>query len=206
MIIKNAQYVISNADWEKCPPPLLPEYAFIGRSNVGKSSLINMLTNHHNLARISGHPGKTQTINHFLINDAWWLVDLPGYGFAKVPATQRRKWEDMIRLYLCNRPNLMMVFVLIDNRLPPQKIDLDFLNKLGEWQIPFLILFTKADKVKQRLGAEHVSDFLKQMAIRWEELPRHIITSAPQKTGRAEILDYLSLCNEQFKARPIHEQ
>src|ERR1044072_8751411 len=135
MIIKSAEYLISNAEWDKCPKPVLPEYAFIGRSNVGKSSLINMLANNDKLAKTSGTPGKTQLINHFLINQAWYLVDLPGYGFAKVSQSARRRWEQMIENYLRKRENLVNVFVLIDSRHTPQKLDLEFINQLGEWQV-----------------------------------------------------------------------
>ena len=149
MIIQDATYVISNADYRQCPAPDLPEYAFIGRSNVGKSSLINMLTQRKGLAKTSQHPGKTQLINHFLINDSWYLVDLPGYGYAKISKTERNKWEHMIYEYLRYRPNLVCTFVLIDSRHEPQRVDLEFMEKLGEEGIPFHLVFTKTDKLKK---------------------------------------------------------
>ena len=147
MEIKTAEYLQSEVDWRKCPAPDKPEYAFIGRSNVGKSSLINMLTNNRNLAKTSSKPGKTQTINHFLMNKTWYLVDLPGYGFAKTSKTNREKWQKMISDYLLHRENLQVVFVLVDSRLEPQQIDVDFINNLGENGLPFAIIFTKADKI-----------------------------------------------------------
>src|SRR5882757_963350 len=153
MQINTAEYVISSPDYTKCPATDRPEYAFIGRSNVGKSSLINMLTNNQKLAKTSGTPGKTQLINHFIINKSWYIVDLPGYGFAKVSQRDRRRWEQMIENYLRKRENLVNIFVLIDSRHGPQKIDLDFVNQLGEWQIPFALIFTKADKETQRVVA-----------------------------------------------------
>src|SRR5690606_37787693 len=153
MIIKSATYVKSSPDLASCPPANLPEYAFIGRSNVGKSSLINMRCNNSKLAKTSATPGKTKLINHFLVNGNWYLVDLPGYGFAKVSQTDRKKWEKMIENYLRKRPNLVLIFILVDSRHSPQKIDLDFVNKLGEWGIPFAIVFTQTDKVTQRIAA-----------------------------------------------------
>ena len=154
MEIHSAVYVISSPDYTQCPKPDRPEYAFIGRSNVGKSSLINMLVNNDKLAKTSGNPGKTQLINHFNIDNSWYIVDLPGYGFAKVSQAQRKKWEKMIEDYLRKRENLMNVFILIDSRHSPQKLDLEFINRLGEWQIPFCIVFTKADK--EKIGRAHV--------------------------------------------------
>jgi GTP-binding protein len=200
MIIKSAEYLISNVEWEKCPTPNLPEYAFIGRSNVGKSSLINMLANNEKLAKTSGTPGKTQLINHFLINQSWYLVDLPGYGFAKVSQSQRRRWEQMIEGYLRKRPNLVNIFVLIDSRLTPQKLDLDFISQLGEWQIPFNIVFTKADKNTQAETSRNVKAFLNKMRETWEFLPAHFVTSIVKKTGRDAILDYIDEMNMQFRA------
>lgn len=169
MIIKSAKYIISNPDYTKCPKPDRPEYAFIGRSNVGKSSLINMLCDNHKLAKTSGTPGKTQLINHFEIESAssssigktisWYLVDLPGYGFAKVSQNARNRWEQMIENYLRKRENLMNVFILIDSRHESQKIDLEFVNQLGKWEIPFCLAFTKADKETQKVVSKNVKDF-----------------------------------------------
>lgn len=200
MVIKSAEYLISNTDWQKCPKPDLPEYAFIGRSNVGKSSLINMLTNHDKLAKTSGTPGKTQLINHFIINNAWYLVDLPGYGFAKASQSSRRRWEQMIENYLRKRENLAHVFVLIDSRLSPQKIDLEFINQLGGWQIPFNLVFTKADKNTQAETSRNVKAFLNKLRESWEFLPAHFITSTVKKTGRDAILELIEELNAQFRA------
>ncbi|MBW8687954.1 ribosome biogenesis GTP-binding protein YihA/YsxC [Chitinophaga sp. B61] len=200
MIIKTAQYLISNVDWQKCPTPNLPEYAFIGRSNVGKSSLINMLANNEKLAKTSGTPGKTQLINHFIINDAWYLVDLPGYGFAKVSQSQRRSWEQMIENYLRKRENLVNVFVLIDSRHTPQKLDIDFVNQLGEWQIPFTLVFTKADKNTQSETSRNVKAFLNKLRESWEFLPAHFVTSTVKKSGRDAILSFIDENNMQFRA------
>src|SRR6201989_2797646 len=160
MEINSAEYLISSPDYSKCPAPDMPEYAFIGRSNVGKSSVINMLCNNQKLAKTSGTPGKTQLINHFLINESWYIVDLPGYGFAKVSQRDRRRWEQMIENYLRKRENLANIFVLIDSRHSPQKIDLDFINQLGKWEVPFMLVFTKADKETQRTVSKNVKSFL----------------------------------------------
>lgn len=200
MNIQSAAYTGSFVDLEKCPKPDKPEYAFIGRSNVGKSSLINMLTNKKNLAKISSHPGKTQTINYFLINDSWNLVDLPGYGFAKVSAQQRSKWEKMIENYIRKRKNLVCLFVLIDSRHSPQKNDLDFVNQLGEWQIPFTLIFTKTDKSTQSEVAKNIKAFNEKMKSRWEFLPPYFQTSVVKKTGRDEILDLIEEYNIRFGA------
>src|SRR3954469_9231347 len=170
MMIKQAEYVISSPSVEKTPKPDKPEYAFIGRSNVGKSSLINMLCN-KDLAKTSSSPGKTKLINHFIINNEWYMVDLPGYGYAKTAQLQRRQWEKMIENYLRKRENLINVFVLIDSRHKPQKNDLDFINKLGAWQVPFSVVFTKADKEKQRVVEGNVNAFLDTMKQTWEFLP-----------------------------------
>jgi GTP-binding protein len=199
MVIKSAEYLISNPDWEKCPKPDLPEYAFIGRSNVGKSSLINMLANHEKLAKTSGTPGKTQLINHFIINKNWYLVDLPGYGFAKVSQSQRRQWSQMIENYLRKRTNLVNVFVLIDSRHEPQAIDIEFVNQLGEWQIPFSLVFTKADKSTQLEVARNVKAFLNKLRENWEFLPAHYVTSTVKKMGREKILDFVDELNERFQ-------
>ncbi|UEG50326.1 ribosome biogenesis GTP-binding protein YihA/YsxC [Ferruginibacter lapsinanis] len=188
MVIKSAKYLISSPDFEKCPKPDRPEYAFIGRSNVGKSSLINMLCNNEKLAKTSSAPGKTQMINHFIINNEWYLVDLPGYGFAKVSISSRRRWEQMIENYLRKRENLSMVFVLIDARHTPQKIDLEFLNQLDKWQIPFSLVFTKADKETQTVVAKNVKLFLNTMRKTWQFLPQHFVTSAAKKMGKDKIL------------------
>ncbi|HUX84515.1 MAG TPA: ribosome biogenesis GTP-binding protein YihA/YsxC [Chitinophagaceae bacterium] len=198
MIITKAEYLSSEVDWKACPGGNFPEYAFIGRSNVGKSSLINMLTGKHNLARTSGTPGKTRTINHYLVNDSWYLADLPGYGYAKVSASERKKWEEMIRLYLCGRPNLVQVFALVDARLEPQQIDLEFMNRLGAWKIPFLILFTKTDKVRPLKLKAHVNAFLQKMEASWEVLPDHLLTSAQDRSGKKEILDRIAAGNLEF--------
>ncbi|RPD39264.1 ribosome biogenesis GTP-binding protein YihA/YsxC [Chitinophaga barathri] len=199
MVIKSAEYLISNVDWQKCPPPDMPEYAFIGRSNVGKSSLINMLMNHDKLAKTSGTPGKTQLINHFLINKSWYIVDLPGYGFAKVSQSQRRSWEQMIENYLRKRTNLVNVFVLIDSRHTPQKIDIEFVNQLGEWQVPFQLVFTKADKSTQLETSRNVKAFLNKLRETWQFLPANYVTSTVKKTGRDKILEFIDEMNGRFQ-------
>lgn len=191
MVIKSAQYLISSPGIQLCPKPDRPEFAFIGRSNVGKSSLINLLCNQEKLAKTSASPGKTQMINHFDINGAWYLVDLPGYGYAKVSQNQRKSWTKMIEEYLRKRENLRNVFVLIDSRHSPQKIDLEFVNQLGEWGIPFALVFTKADKTTQRETAQNVKRFLQAMLETWEELPPHFVTSTVKKMGKKEILDFI---------------
>lgn len=199
MVIRSATYVISSPDYTACPPPDRPEYAFIGRSNVGKSSVINMLSNNERLAKTSGTPGKTQLINHFSINDEWYMVDLPGYGFAKVSQSQRAKWEKMIEDYLRKRENLMTVFILIDSRHSPQKIDLEFIGRLGRWRIPFCLVFTKADKESQRTVSQNVKDFLGKMRESWQFLPQHFVTSAVKKTGREKILGLIEELNAEFE-------
>jgi GTP-binding protein len=206
MNIKKAVYVISSPDYEKCPIPNKPEYAFIGRSNVGKSSLINMLCNNDKLAKTSASPGKTQLINHFEITSAnekdistkWFLVDLPGYGFAKVSQRDRRRWEQMIENYLRKRENLSMVFVLIDSRHGPQKIDLDFLEKLKNWQIPVGLIFTKSDKETQKIVSKNVKAFLESMKNTWQFLPQHFISSAIKKSGKEKILSCIEEMNEEL--------
>lgn len=199
MLIKKAAFVLSTTDFKELPPPDLPEYAFIGRSNVGKSSLINMITNHSKLAYISRQPGKTQTMVIFKVNESWYLTDLPGYGYAKVSKNQREQWEKMIHQYITQRQNLMALFVLIDIRIEPQKIDLEFINKLGEWQIPFVIAFTKADKVSKNTANNHVKLFLNELSQSWEELPTYFITSAEKKIGREDILQWIDTQNQYFK-------
>src|ERR1700744_2421679 len=199
MIIRSSEYIISSPDYTKCPKPDRPEYAFIGRSNVGKSSLINMLVNNDKLAKTSGTPGKTQLLNHFNINDDWYIVDLPGYGFAKVSQSQRKKWEKMIEDYLRRRENLVNVFVLIDSRHTPQKLDLEFVNRLREWQVPFTLVFTKADKESQRVVAANVKAFLEKMRETWQFLPQHFVTSVIKKMGRDKILHLIAEMNQEFE-------
>jgi GTP-binding protein len=221
MIIQSATYLISSPDYTKCPKPDRPEYAFIGRSNVGKSSLINMLCDNQKLAKTSSAPGKTQLINHFDIKSLpspgansggrrveatpWYLVDLPGYGFAKVSQTQRKQWEKMIENYLRNRENLVNVFVLIDSRHSPQKLDLDFLNQLGEWEVPFCLAFTKADKETQKEVSRNVKDFLNAMRTTWQFLPRHFVTSAEKKMGRDKMLQFIETCNNEATSRGTND-
>lgn len=200
MLIKEAVFVISNTAVEKCPAPTLPEYAFIGRSNVGKSSLINMLTGVKNLAKTSATPGKTQLINHFKVNNKWFLVDLPGYGFARTSKASKAAWDKMIREYLQKRKNLMTVFILVDIRLEPQKIDLEFINWVGENQIPLSIVFTKADKLKKSQVIYSVEHYKKVLKKSWEELPLLFITSADKKEGRDELLEYIEAVNNDFVA------
>ena len=199
MDIHSAIYIVSSPDYTACPAPDRPEYAFIGRSNVGKSSLINMLCNNDKVAKTSNTPGKTQLINHFNIDNTWYIVDLPGYGFAKVSQTQRKKWEKMIEDYLRKRANLVNVFILIDSRHSPQKIDLEFVNKLGKWGIPFCLVFTKADKENQRTVSANVKDFLAKMRETWQFLPQHFVTSAVKKMGRDKILDLIGTMNQEFR-------
>lgn len=203
MEINDSRYLISNADYKQCPPPDRAEYAFIGRSNVGKSSLINMLCNKKTLAKTSSAPGKTQLINHFDVvsNDKkkWYLVDLPGYGYAKVSQTDRRRWEQMIENYIRKRGNLVCLFVLVDSRHEPQKIDYEFLNDLGKWEIPFVIVFTKADKNKPGATARNVRDFLDGMGEYWEESPPYFVSSAITKEGREAILGYIGELNKGFR-------
>jgi GTP-binding protein len=195
MEIVSSEYIISNADYKQCPKPDKAEFAFIGRSNVGKSSLINMLCNNKQLAKTSATPGKTQLINHFIITSGdkkkWYLVDLPGYGYAKTAQSTRRRWQQMIEEYIRKRENLVSLFVLIDSRHEPQKTDLDFINDLGKWQIPFSIVFTKSDKNKPGATRRHVDEFLTAMKESWEELPPHFVTSAINKEGREDLLKYI---------------
>jgi len=194
MVIKQAAYLISSPSVEQCPKPNKPEYAFIGRSNVGKSSLINMLCN-RDLAKTSASPGKTKLINHFIINNEWYMADLPGYGYAKTAQSQRRQWEKMIENYLRKRENLINVFVLIDGRHKPQNKDIEFINKLGAWQVPFSLVFTKADKEKQKVVERNVNAFLDAMRQIWEFLPAYFITSAAKKQGKDELLKFIEQCN-----------
>lgn len=197
-MIKTAAFVCSNTRTDKLPPPVRPEYAFIGRSNVGKSSLINMLLNHKGLAKTSQKPGKTQLINHFIVNDDWYLVDLPGYGYARTSKSNRTEWERFIRYYLKNRESLQCVFVLIDSRLKPQKVDIDFCNWLGEEGIPFLLIFTKADKQSAVKTDQNVAKFRKELLKSFEEVPQIFITSAENKLGRDAVLRLIDELNSQF--------
>jgi GTP-binding protein len=201
MKIKTAEFVISNTKPENCPKPDRPEYAFIGRSNVGKSSLINMLTGFSSLAKTSGRPGKTQLINHFMINDSWYLVDLPGYGYAKASKGERKKWEEFIQRYLTKRENLVNTFVLIDSRLAPQKIDLEFMSWCGEKGIPFAMVFTKIDKLSSSALQKNVAAYRKEMLKYWEELPPVFTTSAESKFGQEKLLNYIELWNNQLAER-----
>jgi GTP-binding protein len=215
MNIHKAEYVISSPDVASCPKADKPEYAFIGRSNVGKSSLINMITGIHNLAKTSSTPGKTQLINHFTIESKskdqaplfrWYLVDLPGYGFAKVSASQRKRWEKMIEGYIRTRETLVNIFILIDSRHSPQQIDLDFVNKLGEWKVPFAIVFTKCDKETQKVVSANVKAFTEEMKKQWDELPPIFVTSAEKNTGKNAILTFISNLNDeaQLTFKPTH--
>jgi len=191
MNIKKAEYLISNSQWTKCPNPDRPEFAFIGRSNVGKSSLINMLTNKKGLAKTSATPGKTQLINHFNINEKMYWVDLPGYGYAKVSKKQRNSWMKMIWNYLEERENLVNLFVLIDSRHKPQKVDLEFINELGQKEVPFSVVFTKTDKSKQRDVQLNMNAFQKELLNWWEELPPIFRTSAVKGLGKKEMLSFI---------------
>lgn len=196
MEIKSAEFVISNSTWQKCPQTELPEYAFIGRSNVGKSSLINMLANKKNLAKTSATPGKTLLINHFIFNNEWYLVDLPGYGYAKRSKKDVEKLQVLISSYILNRSEMICLFVLIDSRHEPQRIDLEFIEWLGENNIPFAIVFTKADKSKTTQLQSNVSKYLKRLKEDWEELPPYFVTSSENKTGRNELLNYIESINK----------
>ena len=196
MEIKNATFVVSNSDYRKCPDTRLPEYAFIGRSNVGKSSLINMLTNNKSLAKTSVKPGKTQLINHFLINKAWYLVDLPGYGYARTSKASRMEWQAMINDYILNRETLANLFVLIDSRIPPQKIDIEFINYMGAHGVPLIIIFAKTDKQKQSETAATVNNMKRVLSETWEELPEMILTSSVTRTGRNKLLDRIDEINQ----------
>ncbi len=199
MKINQADFTISSPDVNKCPDPNKPEYAFIGRSNVGKSSLINMLTGRKNLAKISSTPGKTMLINHFIINKEWFLVDLPGYGFAKRSKSERLKWEKMIKKYILNRTSMLTLFVLVDMRIAPQQIDLDFIEWLGVSNIPFVITFTKADKLKINQVTTNLSNYKKKLSEAWEEMPQMIVTSSSTEMGRDELLDYIETTNKVFE-------
>jgi GTP-binding protein len=198
MKIKTAEFVISNTDYRICPAPRMAEYAFIGRSNVGKSSLINAIVDKKNLAKTSGKPGKTQLINHFIINKEWYLVDLPGFGYAKISKTKRAEFHDMISEYLLNRTSLMCLFVLIDSRHKPQDIDKEFMQWLSEKGIPFVMVFTKVDKIGKVVLAKNIGTYKAEMLKAWGELPQIFITSAEKKTGTKEICDFIEQLNPQF--------
>ncbi len=195
MKIKSAEFVMSNSDVAKCPREKLIEYAFIGRSNVGKSSLINMLMQKKSLAKTSGRPGKTQLINHFLINKNWFLVDLPGYGYARVSKSSKRIFQKFITQYFSKRQQLALAFVLIDCRHKPQKVDLEFMQWMGENQVPFSIIFTKQDKMKPNALTKNIEDYKLKMLESWEEIPKYFITSSSNGTGRDEVLNYISEIN-----------
>lgn len=199
MDVKSATFVVSNSDYKKCPSDNLPEYAFIGRSNVGKSSLINMLTGAKGLAKTSGRPGKTQLINHFLINKEWYIVDLPGYGYARTSKNSRSLWQKMTADYMLKREQLTNVFVLIDSRIPPQAIDLEFINFLGKNGIPLTIVFTKIDKGKQREVMGSLAAFKRALQASWETLPDFILTSSATGYGRNNMLDYIESINKTLK-------
>jgi len=198
MKINKAEFVISNTDIKKCPDTNFPEYAFIGRSNVGKSSLINALCGNKSLAKTSSTPGKTQLINHFLINDSWYIVDLPGYGYAKVSKTERKKFEKFIWDYILKREQLTNLFVLIDVRHEPMKIDLEFINKLGKNGIPFSIIFTKADKLSSSKLNKNVVAYKRRLLQEWEELPKMFITSSVTNLGKDELLNYIEYINKEL--------
>jgi len=197
----NPVFVKSAPKWSDCPEPNMPEYAFIGRSNVGKSSLINMLAERKDLAKTSGTPGKTQLINMFLMQESWYLADLPGYGYARVSKVKRGQFEKMITNYLSQRPNLVNTFVLIDSRIPPQKIDLEFMEWLGENQIPFSIVFTKIDKISSTALQKSLLNYKKEMLKTWEAMPQVFTTSATGRIGRMELLNYIDFLNEQLKGK-----
>jgi len=203
MVIRTAEFIKSSPSLSECPESTLPEYAFIGRSNVGKSSLINMITGHGKLAKISGTPGKTQLINHFLINDSWYLTDLPGFGFAKVPLKIKRKWDNMIRNFLLKRSNLVCSFLLIDIRHEPQKNDLDFMAWMAGRQIPFYIVFTKADKLSHNQRQSAVAQYMKVLSEQWEPLPPHLVTSSEANLGRGELLALIESFNQSYVAEGL---
>jgi GTP-binding protein len=205
MVITTARYIKSSPGYKDCPLPDKPEYAFIGRSNVGKSSLINMLVGKKGLAKISGTPGKTQLINHYLVEGSktrnvnqWYLVDLPGYGYAKVSQKERNNWENMIGSYIRKRENLVCLFVLIDSRLEPQPADYEFINSLGEWNTPYVLVFTKTDKNKPATTEKNIRSFLNKLSENWEEPPPFFQTSAVKNTGREEILQYILGLNASY--------
>ena len=196
--ILKAEFLVSSPDLASCPPGNLPEYAFIGRSNVGKSSLINMLTASRGLAKISQTPGKTRLINHFIVNDSWYLVDLPGYGYAKISQKEREKWRKMINSYLLERENLVCTFILIDSRHHPQKIDLEFMAWMGESQLPFVIVFTKSDKLAKTRLEKNIDEYVSQLSINWEEIPQYFVTSANTSLGKERLLKFINENNKLY--------
>lgn len=196
MIVNSARFVISNSDYRKCPEHKMHEYAFIGRSNVGKSSLINMLTGNKSLAMTSSTPGKTMLINHFLVNDSWYIVDLPGYGYAKRDKASRQRLQGIIEGYILNRPQMTNLFVLIDSRLEPQRIDMEFFNFLGDNGVPFSIVFTKTDKLTRQKCQQNIQSYCNRLLETWEELPPVFVTSSETGTGREQLLDYIEQLNQ----------
>jgi GTP-binding protein len=201
MVIRSAVFIKSSTLLKQCPPPENPEFGFIGRSNVGKSSLVNMLTGRSGLARISGDPGKTRTINHFLIDNRWYLVDLPGYGYARVSVKMREKWQKAVKEYILRRENLVCLFVLLDSRLSPQKSDLEFMEFLGINGVPFARVFTKTDKVGSSSLKKSISSYDNEMLVNWESLPVTFISSAQKKTGREDILDFIEESINKFSKK-----
>ena len=201
MEISNAEFIVSNTDVKKCPPGHLPEYAFIGRSNVGKSSLINMLTGRKGLAMTSATPGKTMLINHFLINDSWYIVDLPGYGYARRGMKGQEQIRTIIEDYILEREQMTNLFLLIDSRLEPQKIDMEFMEWLGENGIPFSIIFTKADKLKGGRLKMNINAYIRELRTQWEELPPYFVSSSEDRMGRTEILDYIESINKEVNSK-----
>lgn len=199
MKIKSAEFLMSNSDVSKCPKEPLPEYAFIGRSNVGKSSLINMLADRKNLAKTSGKPGKTQLINHFIINKSWYLVDLPGYGYARVSKKAKKTFQKFITDYFEKRSQLVLAFVLIDCRHEPQPVDIDFMRYLAQLDIPFQIIFTKADKLKPKALVTNLETYTQKMLESWEEMPAYYVTSSSKKQGKEIVLDNIKTINQQLK-------
>lgn len=201
MEISNAEFIVSNTDVKKCPPGHLPEYAFIGRSNVGKSSLINMLTGRKGLAMTSATPGKTMLINHFLINDSWYIVDLPGYGYARRGMKGQEQIRTIIEDYILEREQMTNLFLLIDSRLEPQKIDMEFMEWLGENGIPFSIIFTKADKLKGGRLKMNINAYIRELRKQWEELPPYFVSSSEDRMGRTEILNYIKSINKEVNSK-----
>ena len=206
MVIKTAEFIKSSGKWQDCPDPVLPEYAFIGRSNVGKSSLINAMLNHKDLAKTSQTPGKTQLINHFIINEAWYLTDLPGYGYARVSKVMRKDFEKLITNYILNRKNLVNLFVLVDVRHTPQKIDLEFIEWCGKNGVPFSIVFTKADKLKPNAVLTNVENYKQELLKTWEDLPEIYVTSAEKKEGGDEILKFIGETNAFLENNKVNFQ
>lgn len=206
MEINRTNFISSHTKYSQCPAPDRPEYAFIGRSNVGKSSLINMLCNNKNLAKTSSTPGKTQTINFFNVDNAWYLVDLPGYGYARIAQRTREYWQDMIDEYLTKRPNLQCAFLLIDSCVPPQDKDIEFANWLGENQVPFVFIFTKSDRKKSQKNKTFLDDFKKEVLQYWSEMPKYIFTSSETRMGREEVLSLIESVNEEWKENMLKDK